>query len=356
MAKFSEDIIPESDALTNAPHPRLTDELFGQQAAEHELLEAYRSGKLPHAWILGGEKGIGKATLAWQFAKFILSYPDPAHPFVKQATTLFVEKTHPVVQRIHALGHGDVHVLRREWNDKTKKHFSDIRAEDVRSAVHVFQRAASEGGYRIVILDSAEDLNGSSANALLKMIEEPPDKSLFLIVSHRPNQILPTIRSRCRKLVLRSLSDADCTRALSAFYSEGQGSEMDKAVSLARGSVSRALKLLGGQSLALHMQLERALAALPEVHWSEAHSIADHVTGRTNDEEFETWVEAIQDWLSQKIHRPADNIRTLKPWADVWSTIEAQIRETEIFNLDRRSLVLNIFSELAKATQTSRAA
>ena len=356
MAKSSEDTTPESDALTNAPHPRMTDHLFGQNNAEQEILEAYRGGKLPHAWILGGEKGLGKATLAWRFAKFVLSYPDPAHPFVQNATNLDVENKNPVVQRIHALGHGDVHVLRREWNEKTKKHFSDIRAEDVRAAVHIFQHAASEGGYRIVILDSAENLNGSSANALLKMIEEPPNKSLFLIVSHRPNQILPTIRSRCRKLLLRTLSDADCTRALGAFYHEGEGRDVDKAVALARGSVSRALKLLAGASLDLHIQMERVLAALPDLKWTDVHRIADHVAGRSNDEDFETWVEAVQDWLTHKIHTPAASSHALRPWAEVWSLIGAQIREAEIFNLDRRALVLNVFSELAKAAVLAQAA
>jgi DNA polymerase III subunit delta' len=356
MAKSNDDLIPESDALSNAPHPRMASDLFGQDSAERELLDSYRSGKLPHAWIFGGEKGIGKATLAWRFAKFILSYPDSDHPVVKNATSLAVAEQHPVVQRVHALGHGDLHILRREWNDKNKKHYSDIRADDVRSAVHIFQQAASEGGYRIVILDNAEDLNGTSANALLKMIEEPPQKSLFLIISHRPNQILPTIRSRCRRLILRNLSEKDCMRVLKSFYHQGEERDVGQAVSLARGSVYRALKLLGGKSLDVHMQLERLLLSLPEISWIEVHNMADHITGRGNDDEFETWVEAIQDFLYHKIQTNSDNFHMLKPWADVWSLIEAQMRETEILNLDRRSLVLNVFSELAKAAQLFRAA
>ena len=356
MAKATDDPTPESDACENAPHPRMTDTLFGQHEAEQELLSAYRGGKLPHAWILGGEKGIGKATLAWRFARFILCNPDPTRPAVQQARSLAVDPANAIVHRIQALGHGDVHVLRREWNEKTKKFFSDISADNVRGAIHIFQRAASEGGYRIVILDSAEDLNATSANALLKMIEEPPERSLFLIIAHRPNQLLPTIRSRCRKLLLRSLTDADCSAALQAFYREGQGGPARAAIEHAHGSVSRALKLLSGSSLDLHRHLTSILAALPDVRWNDVHAIADQVVGRSNDEAFETWVELVQDWITMKIQMPGQTARTLMPWADVWSGIEAQIRETEIYNLDRRPLVLNIFSELAKAAQFTRIA
>ncbi len=138
--------------------------------------------------------------------RFLLSHPDPAAPAVQAARNLAVPEEHPVSQKIAALSHGDVFLLRREWNEKSKRSYTEIRAEDVRHAIHLFQQASSAGGYRICIVDAAEDLNRSGANALLKLIEEPPPRSLFLIISHRPGQVLSTIRSRCRRLLLKPLT------------------------------------------------------------------------------------------------------------------------------------------------------
>jgi len=356
MARAVEEAPPESDALNGTPHPRMSETFVGHAEAEQTLLSAYRSGKLPHAWVLGGDKGIGKATLAWRFAKFILANPDPTAADVCTAIDLSMSPHSPVVQRVHALGHGDVHVLRREWNEKTKKHFTDIRADDVRGAIHLFQRAASEGGYRIVILDCAEDLNGTSANALLKMIEEPPPRSLFLIISHRPNQILPTIRSRCRKLVLKPLSDGDCEWVLKSLSNSGMTPEIARAAAAARGSVARALKLLSGKSLDIHAKTGRALAQLPKVDWRAIHELADGVMGRAGDDEYQTFMETLQDWLSSRVDVVEASLKMLLPWAEAWTKINDLARETDTYNLDRRALVISLFTELAQAAQNARAA
>jgi DNA polymerase III subunit delta' len=200
--------LPESDRIDDCPHPRETYDLIGQFEAEQEILKNYQRNALPQAIILGGSAGIGKATLAWRAARFLLAHPDPKAASVQSAGDLFVSPDHPVSRTLAALSHTDFGLLRREWNEKTKKFFSEIRTEDVRNAIHLFQQAAGAGGYRICIVDSAEDLNRSGANALLKTIEEPPPKSLFLIVAHRPDSLLPTIRSRCRKIALKPLSES----------------------------------------------------------------------------------------------------------------------------------------------------
>ncbi len=196
---------PESDRFAPAPHPRDTHVLFGHETAEAEFLDAWRAGRLPHAWILGGPQGIGKATLAWRMARFLAAHPDPSTPLAQQAKDLGLDPAHPVARKISALSFGDLALLRREWNEKTKKHFTRIGVDEVRRAIHIFEQAAGEGGWRMVIVDSADDLNPNSANALLKMIEEPPPRSLFLIVAHQPGRILPTITSRCRRLILKGL-------------------------------------------------------------------------------------------------------------------------------------------------------
>ena len=187
------------------PHPRETSVLFGHAEAEQTLLEAYRSGRIPHAWLIGGESGIGKATLAYRMARFVLAYPDPAMPAVRKATSLAIPADHPVARRIAGQAHGDLLSLERVINEKTGKLFTVIRVDDIRRSVPFFGSTAGEGGWRIAIVDSVDELNKESENALLKVLEEPPPRALLLLVSNAPGRILPTIRSRCRMLMLRPL-------------------------------------------------------------------------------------------------------------------------------------------------------
>src|SRR5579864_7094987 len=197
-------------------HPRETAVLFGNAEAERTLLEAYKGGRIPHAWLIGGPPGIGKATLAYRLARFALANPDPKSPAVQQATSLAVTADHPVARRLAAQAQTDFFILERVINDQTGKLFTVIRVEDVRKAVRFFATTAGEGGWRIAIVDTADDLERPSANALLKVMEEPPPRALLLLVSQAPGWLLPTIRSRCRRLDLRPLSAENVTRAIAA--------------------------------------------------------------------------------------------------------------------------------------------
>ena len=170
------------------------------------MLTAYRQDRMAQAWILGGPEGVGKATFAWRLARFLLAHPDPAAPEVQRAQSLFVPGEAPAARRIASMALADVFPLRRSWNEKTKKFFTEIRIDDVREIIHAFHQGSGTGGWRVAIVDCADDLNRSSANALLKLIEEPPERSLFLLIAHQPGRLLPTIRSRCRKLMLGPLT------------------------------------------------------------------------------------------------------------------------------------------------------
>lgn len=350
---------PESDVLPGAPHPRDTERLFGHSAAERDFLDAYREGRLPQAWLIGGREGIGKATLAWRVARFILANPDPSQPVVQRASDLHVDPSAPAARRISAQSHGDVVVLRREWDAKGKKHFTEIRVDDVRKAINLFHRAASEGGWRIAIIDSADDLNRSSANALLKMIEEPPPKSLFLITSHRPAATMPTIRSRCRRLTLSPLSDADVVAAIKAMDDDPATSdkELMTAATRASGSVRDALLLLANASIKQADDIARLLARLPDVDWRAVHSLADSVTGREGGDVFEAMLTMTLDWIDAKVRTAAASgagPRSLAPLAQVWEKIAASARETQALNLDRRPIVLSLFADLSAAVSASR--
>ncbi len=182
---------PESDRFASAPHPRDTHVLFGHEAAEAEFLDAYRAGRLPHAWILGGPQGIGKATLAWRMARFVAAHPDFSALPAQQAKNLDLDPAHPVARKYRPCPLAISRCCGANGTRRPRSTSREIAVDDVRRAIHIFEQAAGEGGWRMVIVDSADDFNPNSANALLKMIEEPPPRSLFLIVAHQPGRILP---------------------------------------------------------------------------------------------------------------------------------------------------------------------
>ncbi len=354
--KIDSEAPPESDRFEDAPHPRENYDLIGHQQAETEILAAYRENRMPQAWIIGGREGIGKATLAWRFARFLLANPDPLSPAVQRATNLHVASEHPASHRLEALSHGDLFLLRRAWNEKTKKHYTEIRIDDVRRAIEMFQSAAAEGGWRIAIIDAADDLNRNGANALLKLIEEPPAKCLFLFVSHRPGQILPTIRSRCRMLHLEILDDRqvqDVIGLIGPPWSAKSPTEIENAAARAGGSVRDALRLMGGSGLALTGKIEALTARLPDVDWARVHDLADNVVGRDATEDFEAALSSIYDWLDRRVHEASGthHLRDLARYAEVWDKIAMAARETEALNLDRRPLILSIFSNLSEAAR-----
>lgn len=345
---------PESDRVGNAPHPRENPALFGRGAAEAELLDSYRAGRLHHAWLIGGPEGTGKATLAWRFARFLLAHPDPGTAAVRDARDLAVPPGHPAALRAASGATGDVASLRRGWNEKSGRFYGEIRVDEVRRASGLFQQAARAGGYRVCILDSAEDLNPNSANALLKLVEEPPSRSLFLVVAHHPARVLPTLRSRCRSLMLAPLSDADAVAALSALgppWSTQGGDALAGAVRRAGGSVKGAIHYLSGDRLALDRDTARLLDRLPDLDWRDLHRLADRLGA--DDDDFAVLTGAIQDWLHGRISAGAGDPRRLAPLAEVWENLRGSARDTLALNLDKKSFLFSTFVDLAQAARAS---
>ncbi|MEF3366074.1 DNA polymerase III subunit delta' [Methylocystis sp. 9N] len=353
-----EALTPESDRYEDAPHPRETLAFFGHAAAERELLDAYRRNKMAQAWIIGGPEGVGKATLAWRLARFLLAHPEPSAAEVQGAENLAVAEDHAAARRIAALALADIFLLRREWNEKTKKHFTEIRIEDVRKVIQSFHQASGMGGWRIAVVDCADDLNRASANALLKLIEEPPERAIFLLVAHQPGRILPTIRSRCRKLMLGALSPEDTIAAVKhvgAPWAEAPEADLLVASARADGSVREALRLIGDDGVAFDATLRRLFERLPQVDWLGAHMLADKLTGRDNEAAYETFMRATQRHLDARVRALAGARAAparLAGYARAWEEIRDAARETKVFNFDKRALVLGVFERLAKAEGT----
>lgn len=336
----------DEDAL---PHPREAATVFGHAEAERVLLEAYRGGRIAHAWLFGGEPGIGKATLAYRMAKFVLAHPDPAAPAVQNATSLDVPADKPVARRVASQSHTDLLTLERVFNEKTGKLFTTIRVEDVRRTVSFFGSTAGEGGWRIAIVDTVDELEKAGENALLKVLEEPPPRSLLLLVTQSPGRVIPTIRSRCRPLHLRPLSVEDVARAVAAALGESaDAAEIAAAAEAADGSVRRALAILDGPGLELRQRISGLLEGLPQLDQRALHSLGDKIAG-TDAASLAAFMDTINAWLSAQLTSGPGDRRRMARIAQAWDEVNRAGRETEEFNLDRKPFVFSVFGALAEA-------
>ena len=336
-----------------APPPRSTSKLFGHAATEAALLAAYSGGRVPHSFMLIGEKGIGKATLAYRMARFVLANPDPAAPKVRAATSLAIDPDHPVARRVAAQAHGDLLVLERTPNDKGVLR-QQIAVEDVRRTVSFFGSTAGEGGWRVAIVDAVDELNRFGANALLKVIEEPPERAILLLVCHSASRVLPTLRSRCRLMAMRTLSDGEVTAALAAATGRPVNDpHVEAAAAAADGSVSRALAFLDEETLALRQRALDELSRLPALNANALHALGDALAG-TNVQSLAAFVDTVNVWLSRRLdarQEEGGGLPRLERLAEAWEWINRAARDVETYNLERKPLVFSVFGLLAEATR-----
>jgi DNA polymerase-3 subunit delta' len=333
-------------------HPRETLALFGHRDAELALLDAYRSGRIPHAWLIGGAQGIGKATLAYRMARFVLAHRDPLAPAVQAARTLAVDPSHPVARHVAAGAHGGLLTLERTLNDKGVMR-TVITVDETRETISFFGSTAAVEGWRVCIVDTVDELNANAANALLKVLEEPPRQSLFLLVSHAPARVLPTIQSRCRKLPLRPLAIGDVIKAAAAAsHRPVDDPALTEAADAAEGSVARALTLLGGDALKLHQRTASLLNTLPQIDPRELHALGDALGG-SDRVALAAFIDTVDRWVTERLR--ADDINAnanlprLARLAEVWEKINRAARDTAEYNLERKPLVFSVFGLLAEA-------
>lgn len=374
---MSDDTLPEPDKLDHAPHPRDTLHLFGHTAAEDSFLQAHASGRMHHAWLLTGPRGVGKATLAWRIARYLLSLP-PDHadgaPGLglqlppDRPPSLDLAPEAPVSRRIRALSEPGLFLLRRGPTDKGDRLSNDIRVDMVRKLAGFLHLSAAEGGRRVIIVDAADDLNTQAANALLKMLEEPPARCSFLMISHQPTGLLPTIRSRCRALALGALGADDMARAL-----EQAGIDLpsDPAAltELSGGSVGEAIRLISQGGLEIYAELVALFARLPDLDRPRALRLAEAAAARGATDRL-ALIMGLTDLLLARLarsgatrHPPrieaapgeaalmarlAPGPAQARAWADAAQTISARAVHGRAVNLDPASLVLDTVFRIQK--------
>src|SRR5581483_4149783 len=291
----------QTESETAVAHPRETTALFGHHEAEAALLNAYRSGRIAHAWLIGGAQGIGKATLAYRMARFVLTHRNPLSQDVQRATTLEVDASDPVARQIAAGAHGGLLTLERSLNDKGVLR-TVITVDETRETISFFGSTAAVEGWRVCIVDTVDELNPNVANALLKILEEPPQQSLFLLISHAPARVLPTILSRCRKLPMRPLATEDVIRAAAlAISRDVSDPALAEAAAASEGSVAHALTLLGGEALKLHKRTATMLATLPKVDPRELHALGDSLP-LSDRVALAAFTDSVERWISERLH------------------------------------------------------
>lgn len=351
---MSDEAGDEPDRLAGFPHPREATHLFGHYDAQAAILEGLRQGKLHHAWLIGGPEGIGKATFAYMVAKELLGLkgcPAPA------GDRLDVDPARQASRLVSNLAHPDLVVLRRQPATDKKAAATMIAVETVRRALDVFASTPSDGGWRVCVVDSADDLNASAANALLKVLEEPPARAIFLIIAHQPGRVLPTIRSRCRKLTLRPLAETEIAAVLDGLDVDADSATIGQAIALADGSVRRAISRLDPETAALIGGTRGLLARLPDVDIPGVLAMSDQLAGRAAEADFAVFMETVEDWVRHVLlANLAAGAHRLAPLAEVWDKTARAVRETDALNLDRRPLVLSIFQDLSEAVSRMRAA
>ncbi|WP_281300939.1 MULTISPECIES: DNA polymerase III subunit delta' [unclassified Iodidimonas] len=376
----------------DAHDPRHNPKLYGHERAERIILDAIASHKMHHAWLITGPRGVGKATLAYRMARFILksneqkSRDDPPSlfgagpndngpsPVIAPLTSLELPVDDPVFQRIAQGSHGNLLVIERGWDDRRKVMRGDILVDDVRKMQAFFNRTAAQKGWRLCIIDAADELNRNAANAILKILEEPPADCLLLLISHAPGRLLPTIRSRCRSLALAPVPQQKVIDALALSHPDLAANEARALAILSDGAPGWAMSLAEGDGLSLYTDLLALIRTMPGIDLVKAHQFAGRFSLKSAEPAYQLmislllwWVETSVRWAAMGDSKPsADGSRdviegegalrqhfvaslALDRWVELWEKMTGLISRTDAVYLDRKQVLLSLLLMLDEA-------
>ncbi len=333
-------------ACMSAPDPRENPALLGHTSAEAEILSAMRGGRMHHAWLISGPAGVGKATLAYRFARRLLAG-------LRAGASLAMDPADPVFRRVATGSHADLLTIEREWDEKKRRMRGEIVVDDARAVSAFLRLTPAEGGWRVVVIDGAEYLNRNAANSVLKMLEEPPPRAVLLLVCAAPGRLLPTIRSRCRRLVLQPLDTAEMEAALADYLPDTPAAERTPPGG-DRRRVARPGVAAGGRAGARLGRCRRRGAGRPPRHPPRcAPSRSPRSSGARGEDSFTPFMTLLCDGLGDIVRRAARGqperllqLRPLAEWADLWQSLTHILDETERLNLDRRQALLSSIAML----------
>lgn len=358
--------MPPKAKVNEAPvetGPAWTERLIGHAAAERDFLQAFASGRLPHAWLISGLQGAGKATFAYRIARFLLARPaggDDGGLFGAAApaalTTLDMQAQQRVFRQVAGRGHPDFRLLERTPHPKTGRMRTEIVIEDVRTIIDFLHLKPAVSAWRVVIVDSADDLNRSSANALLKILEEPSSNIALLLLSHAPQALLPTIRSRCRKLVLQPLPRDLAADELAARFPDIAAADRALVVETSGGSLGQAIRMIEQGGVGLLREIGALLASWPRLDAGLLHRLGDKLGGRDQEAQFDLAIELLGWWFARmaRISATGDRPETalfdgelaligrmqaaasLDRWLALWEKVSRLFDRVRAVNLDRK--------------------
>lgn len=378
--------MPDYESIT----PKNNFYLLGQEEAEKVMLEAYNTNTLHNSWLISGVKGIGKATLAYKFARFLLdearkqdeftilsstsealpeiSLPEETNVYNSPvskglATSLFTNPDSHVNRLINNNAHPDFKIIERDFIEtdrrkvikaikdgdamddaelKNLKKSAFIRIDDVRSINEFMSKKSSDGGWRVVIIDSIDDMNTASANALLKILEEPPAKSILLLISHNIGQLLPTIKSRCTKLVLKPLDNNVICSLLRRYCSHLSEEEIKGLAEISAGSIGKAISYASQNALQMYKQLNSLISTGNTLKIDNLLTWVNLAT--ESEESYDLACELILKFCSDNIITASNKEGIFSVWENAVKTF----RQADSLNMDKKQVLINILNNLCK--------
>ena len=367
-----------SDKIAGAPHPMLANEIIGHSSQKLSFLNSFASNRLPQCWLLAGDMGIGKASFAWLIAKFLLTTKyQPADLKIdlneSNINSILEPQSGSTLNRIISGSEQRVYIVRRGYNEKRKTFFKNISIEDVRKLQSYCSLSIADGGKRIIIIDTADDLNKSSSNALLKLLEEPPKNTIFLLISHQPNLLLPTLKSRCQKLSFSNLDQTDLGAVLTAIGCKIEPSDQVSLSILSKGSAGAACRLLNSNCINLYSDILNISSSLPNLNINKILQLSQNYFAKAKPGEFEIFLEMMQHFFSrlcktgamQKPVLPSvteneakimknlcPNLKSAHLWSEAANITLKKLNKGYLLNIDIESLILDAFIYLEKSYQT----
>jgi len=350
--------------------PRENSYLQGHENEEEIFINAFHSNRLANSWIICGPKGIGKATLAYRIARYILSETNISGKSLfdlnkSHKESMQIDETDLVFTKIASSSHPDLKVIEPPWTDiHKKKKKKSISVDDIRTLKSFLRLTSAQGGWKVVIIDTADDMTRNAENALLKIIEEPPNKSLIILVSNLIGKLLPTTRSRCQKLVLQELDQETITKLLLKYKPNISEDDLISVSLIAQGSIGRAIEFINTDGMVILNNLFKALSTFPDLKLNLVNSIAENIS---TNEEYKNFYEILIWWLGRIIASNASSsLSELSPEVvpgekaiayricsassidrllELWEKVNSMFATSEALNIDKKRTIINALME-----------